>query len=136
MTSDMRYVMVEENGGGQCRMLQRLRLYCNGKKGAEEDRPFGPEPLVVKVGGKMFALLSAGGPGSGSISLKCDPRIAVNLREQYAAISPGYHLNKKHWNTVELDGSVPYEELCDMIDHSHELVVRGLPKAERLRFVE
>lgn len=84
--------------------------------------------MVMKVGGKIFALLSGD-----SISLKCDPDIAANLREQHAAVQPGYHLNKKHWNTVHLDGSLTTEEVQDMIDHSYELVFKGLPKSERSR---
>jgi predicted DNA-binding protein (MmcQ/YjbR family) len=85
---------------------------------------------VFKVAGKMFALVSLGSP-PGSVSLKCDPDVAVELRGQYAAITAGYHLNKRHWNTVTLDGSVPDEELLELIDHSYELVVAGLTRAER-----
>ena len=100
--------------------------YCLSKKGAVKDYPFGPKPLVMKVAGKMFALLS-----DGDISLKCNPVIAENLREQHSSVKPGYHLNKKHWNTVHLDGSVPNEELESMIDHSYELVVASLTKSVR-----
>ncbi|MFC5649347.1 MmcQ/YjbR family DNA-binding protein [Paenibacillus solisilvae] len=106
--------------------VEDITEYCLSKPGAVKDYPFGPDPLVVKIGGKMFALLS----GS-SISLKCDPAIAENLREQYEAITPGYHLSKKHWNSIRVDGSIQGEELQDMIDHSYRLVVKGLPKAER-----
>lgn len=111
-------------------MTHPILEYCLSKKGAAEDYPFGPSPLVVKVGGKMFALLTKG-DGTVSISLKCDPVIAVNLREQNEAVKPGYHLNKKHWNTVLLDGTIGQDELFAMVDHSYELVVRGLPKLKR-----
>ncbi|GGG71517.1 hypothetical protein GCM10010918_28830 [Paenibacillus radicis (ex Gao et al. 2016)] len=100
--------------------------YCDNKPGAVQDYPFGPQPLVMKVGGKMFAFFSAD-----SITLKCDPVIAENLREQYAAVKPGYHMNKKHWNTVMLDGSLTEEELQSMIDHSYDLVAAALSKAVR-----
>lgn len=102
--------------------------YCLSLKFAEKDYPFGPEPLVMKVGGKMFALIA-----DNAISLKCDPVIAENLREQHEAVKPGYHLNKKHWNTVTVDGSIPLGEINDMIAHSYALVFKGLPKAERSR---
>ncbi|WP_274655008.1 MmcQ/YjbR family DNA-binding protein [Paenibacillus humicola] len=108
-------------------MMEMLAEYCLSKPGAKEDHPFGSEPLVAKVGGKIFALIT----GS-SLSLKCDPVIAENLREQYAAVTPGYHLNKKHWNTVRVDGSIPEHELTDMIDHSYELVLKRIPKSERV----
>lgn len=106
--------------------MKMLTDYCLSKPGAEQTYPFGPQPMVMKVGGKMFALINPD-----HISLKCDPVIAENLREQHAAVTPGYHLNKKHWNTVHVDGSLPPEELTDMIDHSYELVLRSLPKTVR-----
>ncbi|KQO10633.1 MmcQ/YjbR family DNA-binding protein [Paenibacillus sp. Leaf72] len=108
--------------------MEHYIKYCLGKKGAFEDYPFGPEALVMKVEGKMFALIS---DDRKSISLKCDPIIAENLREQHAAVIPGYHMNKKHWNTVLLDGSLEQEEVESMITHSYELVVKSLPKAVR-----
>lgn len=108
---------------------QELIRYCLTRTGAVEDFPFGPEPSVMKVGGKMFALISE--DGAASISLKCDPFEADLLRAQYEAVKPGYHLNKRHWNTVTVDGSVPEQELLDMIDQSYGLVVRSLTKAER-----
>jgi len=109
-----------------------LTDYCLSKKGASPDYPFGPEPLVCKVGGKMFALISVDGKNDQVyISLKCDPVIAVNLREQHASVQPGYHLNKKHWNTVVVDGSLSSEDLRQMIDHSYDLVFRSLTKAAR-----
>jgi predicted DNA-binding protein (MmcQ/YjbR family) len=103
---------------------------CGAKPGSAEDYPFGDEVAVFKVAGRMFALVSLGSP-PGSVSLKCDPDLAPALRDRYAAITPGYHLNKRHWNTVELDGSVPGDELLDLIDHSYDLVVARLPKAQR-----
>lgn len=112
--------------------MDELAQYCLSRKGAQEDYPFGPSPLVIKVGGKMFALLSQGIDGV-HISLKCDPDTADLLRMQYTAVVPGYHLNKRHWNTVVVDGSVPEEELKWMIDHSHAMVVKGLPRTERER---
>lgn len=107
--------------------MQQLIYYCEQKQGAQREYPFGPEPLVMKVAGKMFALFS-----SQSVSLKCDPIIAQNLREQHAAIQPGYHLNKKHWNSISIDGTLSEMELQEMIDHSYELVVASLTKLARL----
>jgi predicted DNA-binding protein (MmcQ/YjbR family) len=105
--------------------------YCQGLPGAREDYPFGPETQVFKVGGKLFAIM-----GDGRISLKCDPALAVVLREQWPrAVVPGYHLNKRHWNTVTLDGSVPDAELSAWIDDSYALVVDSLPRAVRERLV-
>jgi predicted DNA-binding protein (MmcQ/YjbR family) len=104
--------------------------YCVSKKGAFEDHPFGPEPLVIKVASKLFAVIS-GTDNKGSVSLKCDPFLAQSLREQYPAVTPGYHLNKAHWNTVALDGSVPEQELLWMVDHSYELVYKSLSRAEK-----
>jgi predicted DNA-binding protein (MmcQ/YjbR family) len=95
-----------------------------------EDYPFGDEVAVFKVAGRMFALVPLGPPPE-SVSLKCDPDLAVGLRGRYAAITPGYHLNKRHWNTVALDGSVPDDEVLDLIDHSYELVVARLTRAQR-----
>jgi predicted DNA-binding protein (MmcQ/YjbR family) len=94
--------------------------------GAHEDFPFGPSVAVYKVGGRMFALLDGD-----SVSLKCDPGYAVVLREEYPAIGAGYHLNKRHWNTIRLDGSVPAAVLEDLIEESHALVVANLPRAQR-----
>ncbi|MFF4771906.1 MmcQ/YjbR family DNA-binding protein [Microtetraspora fusca] len=108
----------------------RVIAECGAKPGSVEDYPFGDGVAVFKVAGKMFALVPLG-PSPGSVSLKCDPDLAIDLRRQYAAITAGYHLNKRHWNTVTLDGSVPDGELLDLIDHSYELVVARLPRAER-----
>ncbi|MFD1547518.1 MmcQ/YjbR family DNA-binding protein [Nonomuraea guangzhouensis] len=108
----------------------RVITECLAKPGAAEDYPFGDEVAVFKVAGRMFALVPLG-PAPGSVSLKCDPGLAADLRGRYAAITPGYHLNKRHWNTVALDGSVPEEELLELIDHSYELVVARLTTAQR-----
>ncbi|HEX6492330.1 MAG TPA: MmcQ/YjbR family DNA-binding protein [Candidatus Dormibacteraeota bacterium] len=107
---------------------------CTGLPGAVEDHPFGGGVAVFKVGGRMFALVSLQGD-AGSVNLKCEPLLAEDLRARYAAVRPGYHQNKRHWNTVELDGSVPDRELRFMIDHSYELVVGGLTRADRARLL-
>jgi len=103
---------------------------CGEKPGSVQEYPFGDQTAVFKVAGKIFALVPLGGT-PGSVSLKCDPYRATALRDRYPAVTAGYHLNKRHWNTVELDGSVPDDELSDLIDHSYELVVAGLTKAQR-----
>ena len=100
--------------------------------GAVEDYPFGDEVAVYKVGGRMFALVSLDGD-PGSVNLKCDPDLALELRARYPAVRPGYHQDKRHWNTVELDGSIPESELREMIEQSYELVVSRLPRADRAR---
>jgi predicted DNA-binding protein (MmcQ/YjbR family) len=97
-----------------------------------EDQPFGPDVDVYKVAGKMFAIVSPDSEPP-AISLKCDPVIALELRAEYEAVTPGYHLNKTHWNTVTLDGDVPDSELKKMITHSFEQVVEGLAKQLRER---
>jgi predicted DNA-binding protein (MmcQ/YjbR family) len=104
--------------------------YCLGKPGAEETFPFGPDVSVIKTGSLMFALISAD-EKSIRISLKCDPVEAESLRKTYAAVTPGYHMNKAHWNTVELDGSIPQQVLCAMIDASHEMVFKKLSRKEK-----
>lgn len=108
-----------------------LKAYCLALPEAEETYPFGPSTLVIKVCGKMFALLSPAEPPD--ISLKCDPDLATVLRQEHAAVQPGYHLNKRLWNTVACDGSLPDDQVYAMIDHSYEQVVQGLRKADRER---
>ncbi|ROZ81812.1 MmcQ/YjbR family DNA-binding protein [Pseudomonas neustonica] len=108
-----------------------LRNYLLGKPEVQEDFPFGPEAAVFKIQGKMFALLVERA-GVASINLKCDPEQAIGLRDLFPAVTPGYHMNKRHWNTVRDDGSVPAGELQRMVDHSYALVVRGLTRAQRL----
>lgn len=103
---------------------------CLGLPGAEETYPFGDEVAVIKVGGRMFALVPLSGE-PGSVNLKCDPVQALALREAYAGIRPGYHQDKRHWNTVDLDGSVEDDVLRDLITDSYDLVVAGLPRSLR-----
>jgi predicted DNA-binding protein (MmcQ/YjbR family) len=98
--------------------------------GAVEEYPFGDDVAVFKVGGKMIALVSLEGE-PGFVNLKCDPALALQLREEYAAVRPGYHSNKKHWNSVDLDGSLDADEVREMVEHSYELVVSALPKRAR-----
>lgn len=107
-----------------------LQRYLNSKPEALEDYPFGPDAQVFKVQNKLFALVFRR-DGCECINLKCDPEEAVGLRDLFAAVSPGYHMNKRHWNTVRNDGSVPVGELQRMIDRSYALVVRGLPRVVR-----
>ena len=109
---------------------EQLRDYCLKKKGVTEEFPFGEDTLVFKVMGKMFLLTSLASQPV-SMNVKCEPELAIEFRERYVAVSPAYHMNKKHWNSVEADGSIPPEEFWKMIDHSYELVVSGLPKKIR-----
>jgi predicted DNA-binding protein (MmcQ/YjbR family) len=99
-----------------------------------EEQPFGPDVDVYKVAGKIFVILAPTNAPP-TVALKCDPELALELRAEHAAVTPGYHLNKKHWNTVQLDGSVPRSDLEDMVRHSYDRVVRTLPKATRDRLL-
>ena len=111
-----------------------LRDYLLAKPAVTEEQPFGPEVLVYKVKGKMFATLGFeidDGLETGRTNLKCDPDRAVELRAEHGAILPGYHMNKRHWNTLVLDGSLPPALVRELCDHSWELVVAGLPKRDR-----
>lgn len=110
--------------------IDSFRDYCLEKPGVTEETPFGPENLVFKVGGKMFALLALDEIPA-ACNLKCDPDRALELRDRYEQVRPGYHMNKKHWNTVELGTGIPEAEVRKMIDHSYELVVQSLPKRAR-----
>ena len=110
---------------------REIKTRCLGLPGASEEFPFGDEVSVFKVGGKMFALCVLDAEPPLRLSVKCDPELAVQLRSAYPAISPGYHLNKRHWNTIILDGSVPDEMVTDLLGDSYELVVASLPKARR-----
>jgi predicted DNA-binding protein (MmcQ/YjbR family) len=110
--------------------LAEFREYCLTKPGAREETPFGSDVLVFKVGGKMFALAALDEVPT-TINLKCDPDLALDLRDRYEQVRPGYHMNKRHWNTVEIDTGIPDVELRKMIDHSYELIVKSLPKAAR-----
>src|SRR5216684_1219965 len=112
--------------------LAELREYCLTKPGASEETPFGPDVLVFKVGGKMFAL-AALDEVPPTVNLKCNPDLALDLRDRYEQVSAGYHMNKKHWNTIEIESGIPDIELRKMIDHSYDLVVNRLPNAKRMR---
>jgi predicted DNA-binding protein (MmcQ/YjbR family) len=107
------------------------RMYFLKRPDAFEDFPFGPDVYVYKVCNKMFATLVEDA-GVARMNLKCDPEEAMVLRDVFDAVVPGYHMNKAHWNTVILDGSIPRGELERMIDRSYGLVVKGLKKAERI----
>ena len=108
---------------------EEIHAYCLAKPGAWEDFPFDDVTLVMKVGGKLFAILGHDRPLR--ISLKCLPERVEELRAQYAAILPGYYLNKNHWNTIVCDGSVPDDLLRELVDLSYDLVFKSLPKRER-----
>lgn len=110
--------------------IERIRDYCLARPGVTEGFPFNDTALVFKVAGKMFALLDLSVDSRG-ISLKCDPELAIELREQYNEVTPAYHFNKTHWNTVDPTGSVPASKIKEWIDHSYELVVRGLKRTDR-----
>lgn len=107
-----------------------LRDLCLARSGAIEDFPFGSEVSVFKVGGKMFALSMLNRTPL-EVSLKCEPELALQLRDTYAAIRPGYHLNKRHWNTLTIDGSLSEQFLREQIEDSYDLVVSALPKRTR-----
>ena len=108
--------------------IEQLRDYCLAKPGVEESLPFGPDNLVFKVNNKMFLLASLD-ESPLRFNAKCDPEKAIQLREDYPCILPGYHMNKKHWNTVIIDGTLKTAELEDLIDHSYELVKGKIKKA-------
>jgi predicted DNA-binding protein (MmcQ/YjbR family) len=110
--------------------IETLRAYCLAKKGVEEGFPFGEDTLVFKAGGKLFLLTSLSANPL-QFNAKCDPARAVELREQYDAIIPGYHMNKQHWNTIILNGSLPSALVKELIDHSYDLIVQSLPKKIR-----
>ena len=112
--------------------IEAFREYCLDKPAATEGTPFGPDNIVFKVAGKMFAL-AALDEVPPAVNLKCDPDLALELRDRYEQVRPGYHMNKKHWNTVVLDGVIPPVEIRKMIDHSYDLVVQSLPKTKRPR---
>lgn len=109
-----------------------LHAACLALNGAVETFPFNPETSVFKVEGKVFAI-SALDAVPLSVSLKCDPELAIRLRAEHQGITPGWHLNKKHWNTVLLDGAVPEKLVREMIEDSYDLVVAGLPRQTQLR---
>ena len=110
--------------------IQQLYEFCLSKNGATEHFPFDEDTLVFKVGGKMFALTSLKGweNGNPSINLKCNPEKALELRTEYEAINPGYHMSKIHWNTIDINGDVSIKMMCELINHSYELVFKSLTK--------
>lgn len=111
--------------------IETFRNYCLSKKGTTEELPFGPETLVFKVMGKIFAATGLD-EDQFRVNLKCDPARAIELREAHPEVLPGWHMNKKHWNTVYFEQGLSDELLQELIDHSYELVVMGLPKKLRL----
>lgn len=112
--------------------LEEMIAQCMSLPEAEETTPFGPDVLVYKVAGKMFAATNPDRIPTG-INLKCDPDKALDLRDVHAAVQPGWHMNKKHWNTVVLDGSLPRGLLVELVRDSYKLVVMGMKKADRER---
>lgn len=109
--------------------LEGLQDHCAKKAGVSWDTPFGPDVLVFRVAGKMFALAPIA--VFDTVNLKCDPERAIELRERYEGITPGYHMNKQHWNTVDVTGSVPQRLLLELVDHSYDLVRASLPRKVR-----
>src|SRR6184192_106375 len=114
--------------------LEIFREYCLSKLAAIESTPFGEDVLVFKVARKIFAIAPLDEVPA-TANLKCDPDLALELRDRYEQVRPGYHMNKKHWNTVELDTGIPDAELRKMIDHSYDLVAKALPKSTAKRAV-
>jgi predicted DNA-binding protein (MmcQ/YjbR family) len=114
--------------------IEELRKYCLEKPGVSESFPFDEETLVMKVGSKMFALMNLDGPLS--VNLKCEPELAIILRETFDSVEPGYHMNKKHWNTVHFNGSIKNELLCEWIDQSYSLVFESLTKKEKIEILK
>lgn len=109
--------------------IEQIREYCIKKKGVTEEYPFDEDTLVFKVMGKMFLLASLETVPL-QINLKCDPEKTIELREKYEAVQPGYHMNKRHWNTVVIDGSILTSKIFDWIDDSYSLVVAGLKSSD------
>src|SRR3954466_11185637 len=112
--------------------LEQFREYCLTKSQVTEGTPFGETVLVFKVAGKIFALASLDEIPA-TANLKCDPDLALELRDRYEDVRPGYHMNKKHWNTVVISSEIPDRELRKIIDHSYDLVVQSLPKVTRAK---
>ena len=110
--------------------IEKIREYCLAKPGTSESFPFNETTLVFKVMGKMFALAGLDNIPL-TINLKCDPERAIHLREQYPEVAPGYHMNKKHWNTITIEDHLDDELIEEWIDHSYQLVVDKLPKKKR-----
>ncbi len=112
--------------------IEQLRDYCIIKNGVTEELPFGPDTLVFKVAGKVFLLVGLNQVDKLSFNVKCDPEYAVQLREQYeATVTPGYHMNKKHWNTVFANRELSDAKLFELVDQSYDMIVKALPKRIR-----
>jgi len=109
--------------------IEEIRIYCLSRTGATEDLPFDEYTLVIRVMNKIFAILPLDTPDR--INLKCDPEMAASLREHYDAVKPGYHMNKKHWNTISLSGDAPSDKIREWIDHSYQQVVNSLTRKQR-----
>ena len=110
--------------------IESLRTYCLEKSFTEEGLPFGPEVLVFKVKGKIYLLASLDS-NPFQFNVKCNPALAIELREQYSCVLPGYHMSKQHWNTIIVDGSVSNKQIQEWIDHSYDLIYQSLPKSKR-----
>ncbi|HEY4023099.1 MAG TPA: MmcQ/YjbR family DNA-binding protein [Pseudonocardiaceae bacterium] len=113
---------------------EQVAALALGMAEVTEERPFGPDVDVYKVAGKVFVIAGAR-EDPPRVTLKCEPSLAVHLREQYPAVTPGYHTNKRLWNTVLLDGSIPSDEIEDMVEHSYRQVIASLPKATQARLL-
>lgn len=111
--------------------IEEIREYCIAKASVTESFPFNDTALVFKVAGKMFALLDLSEENSRGLTLKCDPELAIELREQHTEVTPAWHFNKQHWNGVAIYGGISDGELKEWIDHSYTLVVGSLPKSQR-----
>ena len=109
--------------------IEELREYCISKKGVEESFPFGPENIVFKVMGKVFLIANLEDRPL-QFNVKCEPEKALALREQYTCVIPGYHMNKKHWNTIVADGTLSKKQLLELVDHSYQLVAKPKGKAK------
>ena len=114
--------------------VEELRDYCLKKSGVTEGLPFGEDTLVFKVGNKIFLLISL--DAGNRFNVKCDPELAIELRDRHPEVIPGFHMNKVHWNTVYMDGNLTHKQLCDMIDHSYNLIFKSLPKALQAQFTD
>ena len=110
--------------------IEEIREYCLAKPGVKESLPFNDTALVFKAGGKMYAVLDLSEEERG-ITLKCDPELAIELREKHPEVTPAWHFNKQHWNGVNLKGNIRDEQLREWIDHSYEIIVKSLPKSKR-----
>ena len=115
--------------------LEEIRDYCLAKKGVEERFPFDNETLVFKVGGKIFLLMGINANPI-QFNVKCEPQKAIDLREKYSCVLPGYHMNKAHWNTIVCDGRATKKLVFEWIDHSYDLIIGSLPKKQRDDFLK